>query len=83
LEHSSGGLRVVMPCSVVKLYQRFSGPCFLHLHPKYEVIMEHNTTLHGVTNRKNSICIFIAMKIYNHVGTYSVQYLLFPCVEDA
>jgi len=43
---------LVTPCSVVVGYQRFRGPCCLHLHPLKR--WYPTTTLNGVTNQKTS-----------------------------
>jgi len=42
---------VVMPCNFASGYQRFGGPCCLHLH--------------GAVTQKTSTCIFTAMKTSN------------------
>jgi len=46
---------VVTQCRIVVGYQRFGGPCRLHLQGP-------NITLHGITTQNNSTLIFTAVK---------------------
>jgi hypothetical protein len=59
---------------VVVGYQRFGGPCCLHLHGKDGGDM---TSLHGVTTEKTPTWIFIAME----TSRLALSFLFFPSNE--
>jgi hypothetical protein len=63
---------VVTPCNVAVGYQRFEGPCCLHLQGEVKR-WYRSTTLHGVTTQKQ-ICGFL---MSNHnLQVYDVRQLI-------
>jgi len=53
---------VVTSCNYVTEYQRFGGPCCLHLQEKVTVGWYPTTSLHGVTIQKNLLRIFTVVE---------------------
>jgi hypothetical protein len=70
---------VVTPCSVMLGYQRFRGPCWLHLHPENGVIMVgyHNTASLPRRPRHEILPPWKSQNLQKMMTQYAVWHILF------